>query len=330
MTVVALCGVVLALPYLAIASNALYCRHSTIFWNANECFKFALHGGNSQIVLVGDSSLVFGVRPNLIEQHLHVSAYNLGQPAGSMIFFPGLLLDRYLAHNRRPPLIILYVGPWTLLKPQPDLSHLWDDGARAALRHGSIAQIVGVFATDPRRLLRVPILVLQQGLRQFSLTGAWWRDASAELQTGRGWFAVWAPGRPFSIEGPGGLNTVPATLPDRCTLPIKPLGIPDRALIRRFRQRYEREGTRVLVYVAPVPRCDPTYSAISVAYSGISDNRPQTLPGKDFIDDGWRVHLTRHGARRATEQLSAFIASAVTLQQTAPAREDRRIEAHHT
>ena len=305
------CLVVLIAPYAAIKSNTLYCKHTKIFWNPIDCYKFSLHDQTSDIVFVGDSSLVFGVRPNLIESRLHLSAYNLGQPAGAMIFSPGLLLDHYLAKNRRPRLIVLYVGPWTLLKHQPDIAHLWDDGARAALRHGTFAQVFDIFANDPRRLLRVPIIFLQQGWRRYGVSEAWWRDASTEMREGRGWFAVWRANRPFSIERPGGPHPVPIELPDRCSLGVKPIGSPDRAQIEAFRDKYQQDGTRVVVYIAPVPNCDRTYPDIVSAYAGISDNRPQTLPGRNFIDDGWRVHLTASGARQATGEVADFIASLI-------------------
>ncbi len=228
-----------------------------------------------------------------------------------MIFSPGLLLDHYLAHNSRPRVIVLYVSPWTLLNHQDELSHLWDDGARAALRHGTPAELFDVFASDPRRLLRVPVLVLQQGWRQYSLSEAWWHDASAEMQAARGWFAVWRTERPFSIERPGGPHSIPVDLANNCSLAIKPVGSPDRTQIQAFRDEYQRDGTRVLVYVAPVPRCDPTYPEIVATYAGVSDNHPETLPGHDFIADGWRVHLTSAGAAQATDQVADFIAAAL-------------------
>ena len=177
--------VVLVSPYLAIRSNTLYCKYSRVFWNPTDCFKFALHDQSANIVLVGDSSLVFGARPNLLAQRLHRSAVNLGLPAGSIIFFPGILLDHYLARNRQPSLIVLYVSPWTLVQHQNDMEHLWNDGARVAIRHGTLAEIGRIFADDPRRLIQLPVIFMQQGLGQFSLSAIWWKKASAEMRAHR-------------------------------------------------------------------------------------------------------------------------------------------------
>ncbi len=322
--------VLLSAPYFAIRSNVLYCKYSRVFWNPTDCFKFALHDQVADIVMVGDSSLVFGARPNLLAQRLHVSAINLGMPAGSIVFFPGILLDHYLARNSRPSLIVLYVSPWTLVQPQTDMEHLWNDGARVALRHGSLAEIGRIFASDPRRLIQLPIIFLQQGWAQFSLSEIWWKKASAEMRAERGWFAIRRPGRPLSILRPGGYLATPANLTDRCTLPFKPLSPPDREQIARFRDAYRRRGIDVIVYVAPVPSCDPTYPAILAAYRGVADNQPQTLPGRYFIDDGWRVHVTKDGADEATIRLANFIESYTMSQHTRLMTSRQRIAGGHS
>ncbi len=298
-----LCAAALILPYCVIRSDALYCRHSTVFWDASDCYKFGLTEQRAGIVFVGDSSLTFGVRPTLMAEADHLDAYNLGLSAGAVLFSPGLLLDDYLAHNRRPHLVVLYVGPWTLVRSQPDIEHLWADGARVAIRHGTFADMLKVFRQDPRRLIQLPVIVLQQGIRQFSPSEKWWVWAYAEMQEERGWSDILRPRKPFTMLGPGQLPT----LAEHCTMAAKPLAPPDRALIERFRRSYQRPGTRVLVYVAPVPACDPSYPSIVKSYAGVSDNTPLTLPGPDFIDDGWRVHLTRQGAAAATAQVADFL-----------------------
>ncbi len=325
----ALCLFVLIVTYAIVTSNTLYCRHSTVFWDATDCFKFSLHDQAADVVFVGDSSLVFGVRPNVIADRLHVTAFNLGLPAGSLIFFPGMLLDHYLARNQHPRLIVLYVSPWTLVDDQRDITQLWNDGARVALRHGSLAEVGRIFESDPRRLVQFPAIFLQQGWRQFSLSGQWWLQASAEMRAERGWFAIWRPGRARAILRPGGPFAKPVSLSDRCTLTVKPL-LPNRRQIRQFRETYERDGTRVLVYVAPVPNCDPSYPAIVAAYAGVADNRPQTLPGRYFVDDGWRVHMTRDGADQATRQVADFIKSVIVPPDDTPTAPASLIEDSHS
>lgn len=214
------------------------------------------------------------------------------------------------------------------MQGQPDIEHLWADGAKVAIRHGRFADMRRVFWQDPRRLIQLPVLVLDQGVRQFSLSEKWWDRANAEMQDERGWSDILRPRKPFTMLGPGQRPT----LAQDCSMAAKPLAPPDRALIERFRRTYQRNGTRVLVYVAPVPACDPSYASIVRSYAGVSDNHPRTLPGPDFIDDGWRVHLTREGAAEATAQVAEFLRPYVasltgTLHAALPIRSNPPVRA---
>jgi len=305
---------VLVAPYVMVRSDALYCRHSRVFWNPVECYKFGLHNNKAEVALVGDSSLVFGIQPRLVERQTHVSSINLGLSAGGLVPFPKLLLDHYLKRNQLPRMIVLYVSPWTMVRNNPDMPHLWNDGARVALRDGNLAEDASIFLSDPRRLIQFPMIVLQQGLSQFSLSGAWWNVASSEMEQDEGWFALHRPGRPRSVQHPGRRQM----LTDSCHLRAKPLSQPDRVALERFRATYQHDGMRVLIYVAPVPACDPSYPGIVSAYRGIADNRPQTLPGHYFVDDGWRVHLDTAGSVQASRQFAAFLGSHIGPRRVGP------------
>lgn len=315
-----LLAAVLIGPYAVVRSNALYCRHSRVFWDPVDCYKFGLRERSADVVMVGDSSLVFGIQPRLVEKQAHVSAINLGLSAGGVIFFPKLLLDHYLKRNAPPRMIVLYVSPWTMVRDNPDMPHLWNDGARVAVRHGNLSEVASIFLQDPRRLIQFPMIVLQQGWSQFSLSQAWWRAASTEMDRDGGWFAPQRPGRPASVQQPA----EDAALSDRCRLAAKPLGRPERAMFDRFRATYERDGIPVLIYVAPIPACDPSIGPVVAAYREIADNRPQTLPGHDFIDDGWRVHLDAAGSAEATRQFAAFLSGRIGPRRAEAAVLDRR------
>ena len=86
--------------------------------------------------------------------------------------------------------MVLYVSPWTFVEQQRDMIHLWDDGARVAVRHGNLSEIATVFGRDPRRIIQFSVVVLQQGFGQFSVSQTWWKAASEEMQAHRGWFAM--------------------------------------------------------------------------------------------------------------------------------------------
>lgn len=291
--------VLVGLPYLPILSDSTYCRHSRLFWNATDCVKYALRNQNADILMVGDSALVFGIRPDVIERQTGFSAYNLGQPAGAVLFHPDMLLDHYLKSNRKPRLIVLFASPWTYLKQQPDLPHLWNDAVRVTLRHGTIDQVLSLFATDPRWLIQFPALIVQQEeWRHVDLSLRTWHAMNDEIEAGRGWLAY----RNLSRTG-----QPVAALPERPSLASKPVGLPDRDKIETFRKKYERMGIKVAFYIASVPMSDPSYAQIRRRYAGLADNLPRRLPDRFFVDDGWRIHLLAAGTEAASLQMSGFL-----------------------
>ena len=289
----------LSLPYIAVYSDPLYCRHSKLFWNSTDCFKYALHGNHADIVFVGDSSLVFGVRPDIIKRQTGLTAFNLGLPAGAVLFYPDLLLDRYLSINHAPKLIVLYASPWTFTDNPTDLQHLMDDALTFTIRHGSVMQVLRVFSQDPTWIIRFPALAVEQGeWRHMTLSGQVPQHMSDEVRRGNGWLAYRDMSNP---------ETVPTLLQNNCLLQSKPLGDPDRNKVERLKEKYARLGIKVVFYVAPIPACDGSYQEITTQYAGIADNQPRTLPNTDFIDDDWRTHLTAEGAVEGTWQFLNFL-----------------------
>lgn len=293
------CLVLLLIPYVATSSDAIYCRRTLFFWNLNDCWKFAVHGRSAELVLVGDSSLIFGIRPDALKQKLGLSAINLGLPAGGVIFYPELMLDDYLAHNRRPRLIVLYVSPWTFVKQQKDLPLLLNDTIQVTLRHGSLNQIAQILSAYPSWLIRFPVIFLQrQTWRHILFLPQTKQRVLSDLRKEEGW---------MDYRGMAESTSREPLLAPNCHLPAKQIGVLDLGKINRFRSKYENGGTRVMIYIAPVPDCDMTHGRIVAAYRGVSDNQPATLPSQYFIDDNWRVHLVREGADRSTSQMINFL-----------------------
>lgn len=293
------CLLTLGLPFW-LTSTPLYCRHSQVFWDPVDCYKYTLRDQTADIVFVGDSSLANGIRPRRIAAALGLSGINLGEPGGIIDYAPYRLLDHYLRDNRRPRLIVLYLNPWGHVGGTGDDERLWYDAARFELRHATAGELAGFFLDDPRRLIRYPAVTLAAGPGQVSASGAWWRAAVGEMDAEDGYIAPWRPER---VGQPA-----PGLLADDCVLPRRPVD-PSREPIRRFRERYQRDGTSVLVYVAPVPECDASREGIAAAWAGVADNHPASLPGHDFVADDWRAHVTLAGADAATDQMIAFLAS---------------------
>ena len=289
----------LSVPYLSVYSDLLYCKHSKLFWNGTDCYKYALHDNKSDVVLIGDSSLVFGIRPDIIQRRTGLSAFNLGLPAGAVLFYPGLLLDHYLASNQKPKMVVIYASPWTFTDNPAGLQHLMNDALRFTIRHGSLLQVLGVLSHDPSWVIRFSTLAMrEQEWRHIGISQQPSEQMASDIRRGRGWL-------PFrNMSSP---HDAPIDLRDECVLKTRPLGKPDRDKIKQVERKYAHLGINVMFYIAPVPTCDPTYQNIVMAYKGVADNHPQTLPSSDFIDDDWRTHLDVQGAIDASDQLATFL-----------------------
>jgi hypothetical protein len=296
------CFILLALLF--VRSDFLF-RHDTVVEDILLERRYDFSGIDADVVFVGDSSLMFGVIPNLVQAQTGLSAYSLGTAAYVLIAAPNLLLDDYLRTNRAPRLVILYLAPWARVNPPYAFNVAWNVGVRMLVGRGSPAQIARYFIDHSE--------VVIPSLADFwsRLLSTWdWRSSTyntvvADLIRERGWFPSDAP----ILRLPeGGLK-------DGCSGPTFSIN-PDTTYLASFRGRLAARGIDVAVYVAPMPDCDPSDTRAQRAYAGIADNSPYVLPHKYFVDDSWYAHLSPDGAAENTMRVSAFLQRYLTDKAT--------------
>src|SRR5208282_4596625 len=83
---------------------------------------------------------------------------------------------------------------------------------------------------------------------------------------------------------------------------------PDVAIFDHLRQRYEKNGTKVAIYIAPIPDCDPIFDEARLAYDGLVDHPLYAMPHQDFGDDGENTHLSEAAAAQNSEEVARFVA----------------------
>ena len=88
-------------------------------------YGFTASGVNADIILFGESSAVMGIDPRLAARSLGMKVINIPNSLGSLNVTGDMALSHYLRVNRRPKLIVFYLGAWHQLR------------ARCAL-HGSL------------------------------------------------------------------------------------------------------------------------------------------------------------------------------------------------
>ncbi|HXJ00248.1 MAG TPA: hypothetical protein VNH44_03435 [Micropepsaceae bacterium] len=299
----AVCLLALPLPILlgfALAKSSYFYRHSSNVIDILHDRQFDAAGIDADLLLVGESALLVGVEPRRIEAATGLRTYNLSTSVLQFVAAPDLLVDRYLAKNRAPRLIVLYIAPWTRVNPPFPYSLEWTEGTKAIVRYASLPDIAQFLTQHPETLLKVPRQVWRRLVFQFDRNGNTYRNVVNGLQQDQGWFAM---------NGPV-LNYPELTLKDGCARIDLPI-VPDTTYIDHFRRRLEARGIAVAVYIAPVPDCDPLDRRAERAYAGIADNEPYQLAHRHFIDDQWHVHLDREGADENTAKVVEFVRSFV-------------------
>ncbi len=280
-----LCSVVIGL-----ATSSFYYRHSSSFWDVVEEHQFSVRGQDADILFVGDSSLLFGVSSDLIQRETGSSVYNIGVPMPALAVDLDSLLSQYLAHNKAPRVMILYLSAATRTKPPYAFPPTWYEGETMLLRYGGLRRTVDFFSNNTVEISRFMALAGRRVLA-FDWRGQLYRTLATKLDAGRGYIAA-----PLQAA----IDT------DNCPLSASPL-VPDEEFIRGFRQISADRGISAAVYLAPVPDCDPTFAQTSSNYSRVVDNEPYTLSHTMFLDDPQRAHLVVAGAQENAHRVAAFL-----------------------
>ena len=241
-------ALLLLLPVFAMTTQA-YITHSNYEYDEVIDYKASLSGNTSNIVFYGDSSLLHGVVPTDLRSNLNVNVYNLGIPANAFSAMPDFFLDRYIEHNKKPEVIVLYIGPMTVVNGFDfDTSHFYETALTLG-RFSTFSDAFAFYAHSPRRIFGVAAVVLRNLLAPPEPSGAVTTSVRQTLDAEAG-FVPFPPTRAANRANPRGL------LAGKDQAGQRGAGIePDAEYIRAFRRKYEATGAKVLVYLAPSPDC---------------------------------------------------------------------------
>ncbi|HEX3486613.1 MAG TPA: hypothetical protein VHT51_16260 [Micropepsaceae bacterium] len=278
------------------AGSEYYYRLSSSFEDVLLDRQFTAEGINADIVFVGDSSLMTGVKPKAIQAATGMTAYSLSSSIFQFMAAGDHLVDSYLAKNRAPRLIVVYIAPWTRVNPPFAYPVEWEVGAKALVRNASLFDGAVFFARHPEVVLQLPQDVWRRLTSRLDWQGNTYKRVVAGLEDERGWFAM---------DGPV-LRYPKRVLPDGCA-PVPLPARPDKEFIAAFRRRMMARNIAVALYIAPTPDCASFDTSAETAYAGIADDQPYRLPHRYFIDDRWRIHLTQEGAEANTKRVIDFV-----------------------
>jgi hypothetical protein len=294
-----ICGGAYFFAYL-LAISPIYCAYSQSYVDEAPCYKYDLHGIKADVLLVGDSSLLYGIRPSLVEKESLISTYNYGMVGPAFSFDPQAVIDHYLATNTRPQAVIVYFSPWDRLERHKLTDPQWFPLAVLTLRHGTWVDFLRLFYARPSAIFEIPPTIL----RSVGLSPAPAARRRAQTESDYGHFDYAAT-----------IDSKRAKLTDDCH-PVdrdvegQKYGADNRAALTSLRAQYAAIGLPLYVFVAPTAACDGQIDQVRAAYDGVSDNLPAALPNQYFPDDtGRRSHVNAAGVVVASALLADFLVS---------------------
>ena len=120
-------------------------------------FGFAASGVDADVVIFGDSSALYDLRPLEMSAALGIKAINIPNTLGSLPVTDDMALRHYLNTNKPPRLIVFYFSAWNLDYSRHEDLHLIYEGEEMLARHGSVSQIFRFARRRPDGPLLFPL-----------------------------------------------------------------------------------------------------------------------------------------------------------------------------
>jgi hypothetical protein len=293
-----LCGAAYGGLY-SFAISPAFCAFSRSYADVAPCYKYDIRGVSADILLVGDSSLLYGIRPPIVERASHQSTYNYGMVGPAFSFDPLAVIDHYLATNRRPRAVVVYLSPWNRLALHKIIDPQWFPIAVLTLRHGPWLEFFRLLLARPSAFVEIPPTIV----KSTGLSPGFMKQLRSAMERDGGWFD-------YSKT----LTGDHVALADDCHRTDHSLGVAyaadNRDAFTELRSHYATLGLPVFFYVAPTAICDGHINETRSVYDGVADNLPAALSNRFFANDTPSIghsHLNSDGVGPATELLADFL-----------------------
>ncbi len=288
-----------------VAAFPLVCSRSYEDWGETQwgpVLEFPYEAGtpDADVVVWGDSSAFIGIDPRLVNRQLGIASVVLPSTVGSLPVIGDEPLRAYLAHHRKPRLIVLYFSPWNL-----DFSHMAPgrlfEGEEIMLRHGSRGEILRYELQHPLELLAFPVRLYSTFGSKLILEALHHKSRAREAFASLGHAPYLEPFGP---------------LEDLCRLPATYLNQTSSRTVEDLQRTYRANGMQVMVYLAPIPNCNNSGALRQRGVPALGAEPPRLLPPTEFAADRYYAHIRPPRVPVA----SAIFADALRarLEQVAP------------
>lgn len=283
-------------------TSAVYLRHMPYAYLVDTGYGSTLQGADCDVVIDGDSTALVGVLPKVIQQRTGLKTCNIAEVAGIKLVNGMMVLDDYIAHNKRPRYLIFLFAPENLTPPQEWTSVANYEGWFYRMRFHRDAGFWRMALHQPNVLATVVELGFRNGV-QWLLKRPLPPELAHERELTGG--RVSEPGAPLtSCAG----DTI--------------VRAPDKSWLSHLRSTYGVQGTRVMIDVMPMPPCDVGLEFYRAHLAGVVDNTVDTLPVGDYNSSG-RLHVTDAGAAELSSRVAGQVAQALNQKSSAQAQTER-------
>jgi len=276
------CILLLLLPLLAIpacirlGASDFFLHHGASVWVQSNDAVFEMRNRDCDVLVFGDSTAMTGINPDVVQRNTGFKTCNISVTNSVLAVTHNLTLNRYLAHNLRPRVLLIQLSPDGF---QPE-SNSWRqtvyaEGMLELLRHGSSSEIRRVLLTHPQE--SIAFAGYAAGFTAYSAVKDLWfratrlRPEEDAVTIRNGFFTPPAP--PSTACEPGATFSNPEAG-----------GNFPRSLVSEFQSEYANRSGIVLVNVAPIPSCDENLAAFSSELNGVTSNSLTPLPIGLFND----------------------------------------------
>lgn len=272
-----------------------YLRHVPYPYIVDTGYGSKLQHADCDVVIDGDSTALVGVLPRIIEQRTGLKSCNIAEVAGVKTMNGMMVLDDYLAHNRRPRFLVFVFAPEGL-NPPSSWTYISDwEGWFYRIRFHRDKAFWQAMLRSPDEAFAHTELAFRSGIE-------------------------WLLKRPLppalahERELNGGHVSEPGTPLTAC--PADPfLRPPDAAWLSYLRRTYGIGGTHVLIDVTPMPPCDELLPYYRARVPGLTDNSVDTLPIGDYSNSG-RLHTDDAGTVELSERIANQLAEEISARKS--------------
>lgn len=277
------------------AAALILIRSESIFQNSRARshplleHRFSHHGEHADVVMIGDSTGLFGIKPDLISSSKGISVVNLNLYSATGYDGYRVLLDKYLSNNSAPKAVVFYISAESLYRMNQPMSY---DSCITWLRYMSVQDALSRLNKDNIRCVYIATKVLFKHLHVFDRN--MFIKTIDTLDKNQGWME-------FSAYGFSSLEK-DAQFDGRKLAPAG--AIFDLKAFVDFKIYISTKGIPTFVYLAPMPKGNIAAPELGDLLRPYVDELPKLLPNEIF-DRG--SHPTDSGALLTTQMFSDFL-----------------------